>query len=257
MLKDVLERSTAIWRSRCELLYHFSIFSFYLYVVLCKIPIVPGMSDTYGGHTKYFTVLNLYLTIVYFGFATYVDIKFLILDGVGGGKSEGSRSSKVRVCAKHLVNSDKQKRDYVFSSMLYPVSVLVTLMYWGVYAIDPNLIVSPKLARYEAVHGFANHAKHTAPTVTTVLESLTVRHKPPTSFTKGILGWVLYALSYIVYVHWIAYKGGFWVYPLLEKLAPAHRMLFFAGMFTIGCVVYQVGVDIIRVVWKTNRQKQE
>ena len=56
-------------------------------------------------------------------------------------------------------------------------------------------------------------------------------------------------LSYIGWIFYIAYAGGFWVYPILEYLDAGQRALFIALCAVVAIGLYLVGEVCNKIVW--------
>lgn len=218
-----------------ELFYHLVCFFFYSYVMLFEIPFLLGYMDTYLGQHKFLTIHCLYFQVFYYCCATLIDITFF----KSGGKSNtyGSR----------------YYRDYFFSSLIFPITSTVSIAFWSVYWVDRKSVCPPQDPECFVDYVFSNHALHTAPIFTSLLESLVVYHKAQWGFLKGIMGWMIYISFYISLVYWIATVQGFWVYPFLSKLSVVNRALFlFGGFGLFGMIAYLVGISIVRNMWLTN-----
>ena len=60
---------------------------------------------------------------------------------------------------------------------------------------------------------------------------------------------VAFGLSYIGWVFYIAYAGGFWVYPVLEHLDDRQRILFILVCAIFMVVLYMIGEGCNYLVW--------
>lgn len=219
-----------------QLLYHFSTFTFYMYTEYNPI-VIPGSNLIYGGRYKYLTVLNIFLSIFYFGYATLVDLKDLVVN-------------KGKLQRKKKTDRSREIRDYIFLGVLFPVSLTVSILFWGIYAIEPDLMLPALKRKYMHPYGFYNQAIHTGPIVTSLLETLITFHMPSVSFVKGCIGWVLYAATYLMWIMWVAYRGNFWVYPFLRGMNIVQRVLFFACAFLFGSALHKIAVLLTCWWWK-------
>jgi len=227
-----------ISRKQREFLYHATAFSFFAYTDLTSISI-PGHNNTYGGRYKFLTVLNLKLLILYYGWSTIMDMTYLFWSSI-------SHTSKVN---RQKFRKNCLRRDYVFTSIVFPISCTVCILYWSIYAIAPNLIQSETARKYSPVNGFHNHAIHTVPIVSTLLECFCKQHRLNVAFWKGSLGWFLACGSYLLWVLWIAYAADLWVYPFMRVMSAAGKTLFFLFVFVFEACLYRVGITITTRYW--------
>lgn len=226
-----------------ELLYHLACCSFYSYVLCYGIPMVRGHMDTFLGQHKFLTIQCLYFQVFYYVCATLIDIKGLFVYGSEKSDSYGYRFH----------------RDYLFSGLVFPITTTVSVMFWSVYFTDREKVCPPEELDCFLDYTFSNHALHTAPILTSLLESFGVYHTAPWTFLQGIQGWMVYVSGFIAMVYWIAHVKHFWVYTLLSKMSPLHRAVFlFGGFGFFGAFAYMVGVYLIRKRWSmTVNEKQK
>lgn len=222
-----------------EIFYHLSCLIFYTYVLLYGIPHIRGHMDTYLGQHKFMTIQCLYFQVIYYTYSTLLDI--LASDG-GKCSTDGSRIL----------------RDYFFTSLLFPLTTVVSVMFWAIALSDHQNACPPEEIDCFLDFVFSNHALHTAPVITSFFESVLVYHKAPWGFLKGIMGWMIYITSYISMVYWIAAVKGFWVYTYLSKISPLYRVfLLFGGCWSLGTLAYAVCVYIVSNRWSTAVIEQE
>merc|ERR1719450_140393 len=139
------------------------------------------------------------MLILYYGWSAVLDITYMFWSGV----SEGSKVNRLKFKTNCL------RRDYVFSSIIFPLSCTVCIMYWGIYCIKPSLIQSELTRKYSPVHGFHNHAIHTTPIIFSLLECFITQHRLSVSFMKGSIGWIVCCAAYMIWIMWIAYIADF------------------------------------------------
>lgn len=212
-----------------ELIYHLIVFVMFVGAISMDLGF-PAHRVTYGGRLKYYTIWNVWLAIIYYGFSTLVDLVHLCID---------DKSTSIR-----------KMRDYVFCSLVVPASLNVSIAFWVLYAISPDNILPKSEQQYQPVLGYFNQVAHTGPIVSTVIEAIMVFHQPPSSFIVGCLGGLLYGTAYAVWVYWIEFKAGFWVYPFLAAMSDAQRFCYFGVCYGFGFFCYHVMVSIIQCVWK-------
>lgn len=211
-----------------EFFYHVLMFAMFAYCISIDFG-YPAHKVTYAGRLKYYTVWNICLAIFYYGFSSLVDLIHLL-----GGEFQ---------CLRKF-------RDYIFCSMVVPASMNVSVVFWTIYAMNPDFILTKEDQVYQPVYGYFNQVAHTGPIVSTFIEALTVYHVIPSRFWKGCLGGLMYGSAYTVWLYWVAYKAGFWVYPFLGSMNEMQRFAYFAISFVYGFFCYYLVVSIIRIAWK-------
>ncbi|EXJ96143.1 hypothetical protein A1O1_01269 [Capronia coronata CBS 617.96] len=156
------------------------------------------INQAYGWHFQYLTIIGLALATATFTLGLLADLTL----------------SARLFAAKN-----------VLSMCSAPMEVLITLLYWGLRAIDPQLVVPKEL---ELPFG-VDASFHLAPGVFLLSDLLLL--SPP--WTIGVLPAVaLSGAIACVYWYWIemCYQvNGFYPYPLFEVLLPAQRVVLFAG----------------------------
>ena len=175
-----------------------------------------GEIPDYGGQFKFLTHINLWAQFVFFTLQFLTDIL---------------PQSPLRRKARSLLS-------FVFTTVLFPMSLYVAVSFWAVYAYDTNLI-------YREVDQLLNHLSHTMIVVWVVVETVASRHKFP-SLSVAAIPILTCCLSYISWVEWIHTRTGFWVYPVFKAL-PQDRLCFtlFYGFSIIVCLgLFLIGKGI-------------
>ena len=137
-------------------------------------------------------------------------------------------------------------RDFLFSTLAFPVGIFVTISFWLLYGIDRNLVFPPKLDEFYPL--WANHMLHTTCTLSQLFEMTTSFHAYP-SKAKGILTSIGFALIYLGWVLVIAFQANVWVYGVLQKLPPVGRTLFMGGCSMIFGIIYLLGEHLNGRIW--------
>jgi len=213
-----------------ELVYHLIVFAIFACAINVDLGLPPHMVS-YAGRAKFYTIWNVCLSIVFYGFSSIVDFIHLLVS--------------------HEFHAIRKFRDYTFCSLVVPASVAVSFAFWGLYFVNPDFLLPGELKKYMPIDGFYNHAVHTAPVVTTIMEIVFVYHEPLTRHLIGCLGGLLYGSIYTAWVHWIAYMpDGFWSYPFLEVFTFEQRAVFFIGMYCFGFIWYFTGIALMNAVWR-------
>ena len=216
-----------------EFIYHILAFGFFSYLAFIHGFPLKTLLETPLKQYKFLTIHCLYFQVLYYGFATLADLKYFLI-----GTSNNSYGTR-------------KIRDYLFTSIVFPIACTVCIQFWGVYWFDPLKVCAPTENECILDFTFLNHATHTTPIIATFLELLMVFHQAPSGLRKGVTGWCVYIIFYITFVYALAYKFNFWVYPFLGDLSPTERaafMFFNLGLFGLACCF--IGIWLIRTYWK-------
>ncbi|KAF2358247.1 FAR-17a/AIG1-like protein [Trinorchestia longiramus] len=190
-------------------------YSAYYYVFGVKPPAeIEAVRDSVYGPFKYLTYWDLLMQFVFFTLCFLSNV-FTSAQG------------------KKRKTSFENVLDFLFSSIILPTAMFVAFTFWGLYAIDRELIL-PKI--YDSFFPvWLNHAVHTLPLVAVLVELLSVQRTFPTK-KKGFLSIYIFFFIYLLWVVYIAHTTGHWVYPVLQQMSTVPRLLFFVGLgFLIGC----------------------
>lgn len=156
------------------------------------------INQAYGWHFQYLTIIGLTLATLTFALGLVADL---------------SLSARL-FAAKN-----------VLSMCSAPMEVLISLLYWGLRTIDPELVVPKEL---ELPFG-ADASFHLAPALFLLVDLLLL--SPPWTITivpaVGVSAGIAFA-----YWYWIelCYRvNGFYPYPLFEVLLPEQRVMLFVA----------------------------
>jgi FAR-17a/AIG1-like protein len=89
---------------------------------------------------------------------------------------------------------------------------------------------------------------HTNIMIFIVLELFTSFRSYPKRF-HGLAGLSVFMSAYLVWLHVIKYKGGVWVYPILEVLNLPQRIVFFALSLVFSIGLYLFGEFFNEQIW--------
>lgn len=163
------------------------------------------ITDSYGWHFQFLTILGLTATTVAFALGLLADIL----------------QSPQLFALKNAI-----------STVATPLECLVSALYWGLRQIDPELIVPPEFV----IPMDVDLSFHLAPAVFLLLDHLL--YSPPYQTSSGAM--VVYATGVgFSYWYWVevCYKAnGWYVYPLFGLLSTAQRV----GLFVFSSVLVTV-----------------
>ncbi|XP_078665108.1 androgen-induced gene 1 protein-like isoform X3 [Branchiostoma floridae x Branchiostoma belcheri] len=196
-----------------------------LHIMWYISPHLPG-TDTFLQQSSRLTVWNTMAHTVFFSSCVLADF----IEGVLGKKAAGLR----------------KVQDFVLASILFPMSMIVMVVFWGIYAVDRELIFPTSLDH--VIPPWINHVWHTTIVPVLLLEMYMVHHKYP-SRRAGLTGAVTLGLVYLTWILIVAKVGGFWVYPFMAVMTGFQFVLFCCCTAAIGCVFYLTGELCNNVFW--------
>ncbi|RCN44439.1 FAR-17a/AIG1-like protein [Ancylostoma caninum] len=140
--------------------------------------------------------------------------------------------------------------DFSFYCTIFPVAVTTCALFWGLYAIDPELVMPEWVARL--IPSWLNHVTHTLPVIYVVFDLLTAKRSPP-SHRKSLTMAALHVFIYFVIIIAVRVLDGYWLYPLLELLS----LQALAAMFLAAIVGYYGLIRLAAVLSKFGYGIQE
>ncbi|CAH1772503.1 unnamed protein product [Owenia fusiformis] len=204
----------------------------YGYLILIDM---PG-SKTYGGPWKFLTFLDLCFQTFYYSLC-------VINHMTGGTSGPGDKRSR---------SSLQKFRDLFHACVAYPMGTFVVITFWGIYAVDRELVYPTHLDKIIPV--WLNHVMHTTILPILLIEKYLVYHEYPT-FKKGVTITAGVGLTYLTWVFWIAFYKNFWVYPVLEVLSWGGRLAFIGGLLVMLIFIYSSGQAFTNKIWNVSKQR--
>lgn len=193
-----------------------------------RVPLASSNVTSFGGKLKYLTHLDAMIQTAYFTVALLNDLF---------GNNEPTPSEKPLI---------RRIKDTMFSALAFPVALFVGITFWGIYAVDRELILPKSFDPYFPL--WLNHVLHTNIMVFILLEALTSFRMYPTR-KKGLSILGTFMLFYMFWIHFIYFKTGSWVYPILNVLNWPLRVVFYLFSFGMVCSLYTVGERLNRAIW--------
>ncbi|XP_065065845.1 androgen-induced gene 1 protein-like [Rhopilema esculentum] len=203
----------------------FAIFTATLYHNVANI-FINGVTNSYGGRFKFLTFINLVISVLYYGLAFVSELWSVLFHNPEVGNNRTVL---------------KKWRDTIFGSLIFPLSAIVTIAFWGVMVVNSELMLPSRLRHMIPVHGLYNHCAHTAPFILSFIQIFLVRHKDFPSRIKASFGFTLFCIGYVIWILWIAYRADIWVYPVLKVLGWSGRILFLGTAYMLGLTFLFVG----------------
>ncbi|XP_037085585.1 androgen-induced gene 1 protein-like [Pollicipes pollicipes] len=185
-----------------------------------------------GGRWKYLTIWGLTAQLIYYFIA--------LLNDVLGTNTFVERD----------VSKLQRVRDVFFTSIAFPIGLLVSVMFWGLFVVDRELVFPAILDPHYP--WLLNHGVHTMPLVLGVLELMTERHNYAANrlsisllctFLASYLGWTLY----------LALAENLWVYGIMRVLGWPLRIAFIAANLTVTVLLFFLGKRLDALVWGSQK----
>lgn len=192
-------------------------FIYHLFVIWYRFqfPMISDEDRTFAGRWKFLTHWNAMLQILYY-----------LLCGL-------------LAHSPFLFEKWESHRDVAFHVVILPLSVFVSLMFWGLYNWDRDLVFPAHLDK--VVTPFFNHQKHTAIVLWTFIEAAIVHHNTPNCF-EGSLAAGLFCSVYLAVVLLVHTASGVWAYPVLGMLNWVGRAIFTGISIFVYVIFYWVGL---------------
>lgn len=225
MLKYVLHFVGAV-------LFTFGCYYDWNYVVVPE-DVVPIMS-AYGGKLKFLTYWDALMQAAYFTLCLIIDI--------GGWEDKTSSKNQPAIVTV---------RDYLFTSLGFPIGLFVSFTFWGLYAVDRELVLPSVLDPY--FPKWLNHIMHTCVGVWVLLEMIICHHVYPDKW-KGLLGLAIFQSAYLAWMHIVYLRSGLWVYNIFNVLSLPQRILFLVGSVATGCLFWFLGNILNTLLWGADKR---
>lgn len=168
------------------------------------------------------------LQTIYFSLAFFNDL-------IGTNDAAPSNKPLIRRC-----------KDILFSSLAFPLALFVGITFWGIYAVDRELILPRMMDPFFPT--WLNHVMHSNIVICIIIELVTSFRMYSTR-KMGLSILSIFMLCYVVWIHFIYFKTGSWVYPILSVINWPLRIFFY--LFSLGFVfgLYILGESLNRAVW--------
>jgi hypothetical protein len=88
--------------------------------------------------------------------------------------------------------------NFIYTSLAFPMGVLVTCLFWGVYLVDRNLMYPPIMDT--VIPSYQNHLVHTLPMIGVVLDNFLTRHYYQNSFARGVSTTLIFSFGYLIWL---------------------------------------------------------
>jgi hypothetical protein len=139
----------------------------------------------------------------------------------------------------HFVPKLRRPRDFVFTSLAFPVGILVVSTFWGVwFSLGRAFIFPIELEPYYPP--WLNHITHTIIAPINLIELLAFK-KQYSSDKKAVTTLAAYTFAYTSYLLYIKWQTGRFVYPFLNHFTPTGTGVFIVGLMVMVIGIYKTG----------------
>ena len=174
------------------------------------------ISQSYGSHFQYLTVIALLLS--FFTFLTSLIHSVMTFFP----SSTPTTCTRTSTTSSSIARSIRQRRplDRLHRTLRFiaaPVELTIAAVYWPLYFLDPSLLTEKR--SLPPVH--LDVALHLLPAAFLVLDYVVVLPPDRRLRVDSRLALVFYAAFLAGYVVWLAEcqrRNGFWAYPVLERV---------------------------------------
>ncbi len=240
--------------TKIEVLVHaaaFLIFASTIYHNIANI-FIKGTTDSYGGRFKFLTFINLLLSVGYYAMAFFGDLfKIGLSFSEDSGEVNRSSSKKNNGFHSKLIRF----RDVMFGAFVFPIAIVVTTAFWGVMAVNSELMLPSHVRHIIPVNGFYNHGAHSLPMIMALIELYFVSHLNYPNKKTGLLLFSFFCIIYVTWLFWVAYRANIWVYPVLQVLSWPGVFAFLGGFYSVGGFFFLIGHRINSCMSTSKREK--
>jgi len=180
---------------------------------------------------KFLTFWDMLIQSIYFSLAFFNDI-------YGSSTMDRKQQSKLQ-----------KSLDYLFTTIAFTCASVVTICFWGLYAVDRSLIFPESLDSW--FPNWVNHNIHTAPLFGVLIEMWLVPHIHPKR-SKGLTTVCLFGATYLGFLLFTTWSSGMWTYPVLAMLPLWWKIGFLAAAYCLVCFLYIAGEYLNQFIWENS-----
>lgn len=144
----------------------------------------------------------------------------------------------------------RKLRDFIYTSILFPLAFAVSGLFWGLYIIDRELVFPDRMAAY--FPWWLNLMVHTNIVIFLLIETVILYHNYP-SRKLSLAAVLILIIAYIAWIYVIRFVAGAWVYPILNVLSGIQKIGFYAFAIIALYALYFVGEFVNSRVWNKKR----
>ncbi|RZB40744.1 Far-17a AIG1 domain containing protein [Asbolus verrucosus] len=131
-------------------------------------------------------------------------------------------------------------RNYLFSAIVLPCTLLVCLTFWSIYVMDKKL-VCPKCVD-ENYPSWLNHAIHSVIVLPLIIEMSLPKKYDFVKFWKALVILTAFVIAYQVMFLNIYFEHNVWIYPVFKYLTWFQRILFLSMLYGWSIMFLYLGI---------------
>ncbi|KAM7352163.1 androgen-induced gene 1 protein-like isoform 2-T2 [Cochliomyia hominivorax] len=147
---------------------------------------------------------------------------------------------------RETLNSLSSFKNNYFAGLAFPLAIFITLNFWVLYFTKRELIFPSPFK--EAIPYWHLHVLHTNVTIYMFMEMFMCFHIYP-EFCLGLIIILSFMLFYILWLHFIKYFAGFWVYPFLNDKGIKELYTNFGSALGQVIIIYMLGEILNNSIW--------
>ncbi|CAK1548841.1 unnamed protein product [Leptosia nina] len=188
---------------------------------------------------RFFTIWNVIIQIIYSAVSLWCEISTL----KNSEKGDFKLSKYVR-----------RFRDVLFSSVMWPSTWVVAIVFWTLYNYDRDLIF-PKHTE-QLLNPVSNHIMHTLIVPFAIWELVYRQRREPKTHRKYFYHLVFHFALYFVVITYTFIERGIWIYPIFTKL---YGTIFFPLIHISICAIalsaYFIQWPLSDYIWQQGVKK--
>ncbi|XP_039277398.1 androgen-dependent TFPI-regulating protein [Nilaparvata lugens] len=153
--------------------------------------------------------------------------------------------------AERLRERTTNFKSYIFTVLAAPSAMIVSLVFWSLWAVDRELIYPSHMDTVLPV--WTNHSLHTTTTLFAIAEMFLCQHKFP-SFKQGLKGITIYLTLYGICLNATYFESGFWLYPILKDLTWNLRIVMYLTVYVVCLGLFLLNKFACSLVWGNKQQ---
>ncbi|CAH1406763.1 unnamed protein product [Nezara viridula] len=148
--------------------------------------------------------------------------------------------------------------DALFTTIVVPIGMFITLAFWTIYLIDKNLIFPNWLE--EVIPLWVNHGIHTFNSVLPLVDLVLVKHTFST-WPETVFYIALYFASYMICLFGTYFQHGIWLYPIFSKMTFIQSVCFCLASYFLSLIIYfivrLIGIRLGTSVVKSHQKEKK
>lgn len=141
-------------------------------------------------------------------------------------------------------------KDFLFSTLAFPLSLHVTIVFWSLYFYDRESVLPERFQ--DIFPSWLNHVVHTNITIFILIELVILYRKYPKRQTS-LLTLAAFLIAYLIWMFITRHFAGKWAYPILDELSHIEMVGFFIFAGTFPFWMFFLGEYLNKKIWTETR----